>query len=103
MKDFIIAREYIHKKSIGKEVDIDNAILSVRNYLSNSLKEKTIEGYRLLYINSLDKAERKLVKESFYAMTQHVYPFLYLAVQFYDKEGNKSILDFLQKRGFLEI
>jgi hypothetical protein len=103
MKDFIVAREYVHEASIGNEVVIDEAISSVEGFLSKNMKEKTIEGYRLLYINNLGKAERKLIKESFSEVTKNVYPFLYIAVQFFDKEGEESILSFIREKGFVEI
>lgn len=102
-KEFIVAKEYIHETSIGKEPEIDLIIAKVVGHLRERRKMNKIEGFSVLFINRKEKAKKKLIFSDYERITEGVYPFLYTAIQFFDKEGDVECKQFLSDNGFVQI
>lgn len=102
-KEFLVAKEYIHKESVGNEVKIKNIGYPIINLLEKKLEEKKLQGFEVFFINREEKARKKLIFSNYKKETKDVYPFLYIAVQFFDAEGDEQIEAFLLKNGCIPI
>jgi hypothetical protein len=102
-EEFIIAREYIHKESIGNEQKIRTKALPLTSFLEEHFKKKTIDGCSATLVRSKEKARKKLIFSNYKKETNDIYPFLYIAVQFFDTTEKELIEAFLLKNGCVSI
>jgi hypothetical protein len=102
-KEFLVAKEYIHKESVGNEVKIKNIGYPIINLLEKKLEEKKLEGFEVFFINREEKARKKLIFSNYKKETKVFYPFFYIAVQFVDVEGDQKIETFLLNNGCTPI
>jgi hypothetical protein len=102
-EEFIIAREYIHKESIGNEQEIRNKAFPLTSFLEKHFKKKTIDGCSAPIVRSEEKARHKRILSNYKKDTNNIYPFLYIAVQFFDAVGDQQIEAFLLENGCVPI
>jgi hypothetical protein len=101
---FNAAKKYVHKNSIGNELEMRaKACEVVMPYLTGQYNNKIIDGVRILYIDSRETANYKLIFANYEKVTLDVYPFLYVAIQFFDASGNAEIEQFMLEHGFVPI